>query len=212
MRSISVISALALLSALSSLPAQANQTKLQEIQSNWAICQYNTPEKSEQKQCFQTLIQHTEKVLAHEPPTPALTVWLAINKASLAGVKGGLGALSLAKEAKALLEQVIETAPETLDGSAYTSLGSLYYKVPGWPIGFGDDGKAEQLLKQALAINPNGIDPNYFYGDFLLEEGRNQEAKMYFTKALNAAPRAERPLADQGRRQEINLKMAKLTD
>lgn len=48
------------------------------------------------------------------------------------------------KEAKVLLEQVIEKAPETLDGSAYTSLGSLYYQVPGWPIGFGDDDKAEK--------------------------------------------------------------------
>ncbi|QTG98208.1 tetratricopeptide repeat protein, partial [Vibrio furnissii] len=63
-------------------------------------------------------------------------------------------ALSLVKEAKVLLEQVIETAPETLDGSAYTSLGSLYYQVPGWPIGFGDDDKAEAMLQKALEINP----------------------------------------------------------
>ncbi len=210
MKSITAISLITLLSSLSSVPSQANQTKLQEIQSNWAICQYNTPEKSEQKQCFETLIKHTEEVLVNEPPTPALTVWLAISKASLAGAKGGLGALSLAKEAKALLEQVIEMAPETLDGSAYTSLGSLYYKVPGWPIGFGDDDKAEQLLKQALAINPDGIDPNYFYGDFLLEEGRDKEAKVYFNKALMAPARKSRPLADKGRKQEINLKMAKL--
>lgn len=212
MKSFSAIGLLALLSTITSVSAQAEQSKLQEIQSNWAICQYNTSAKAEQKTCFENLVELTQQAIAKAPPSPELKVWLAINKASLAGVKGGLGALSLAKEAKALLEQVIDSAPETLNGSAYTSLGSLYYKVPGWPIGFGDDDKAEQLLKQALLINPNGIDPNYFYGDFLLEEGRDQEAKMYFNKALKAAPRAGRPLADQGRKQEINLKMAKLSN
>jgi Tfp pilus assembly protein PilF len=48
--------------------------------------------------------------------------------------------------------------------------GALYYQVPGWPIGFGDKDKANELLKKALALNPDGIDPNYFYGDFLLKE------------------------------------------
>ena len=47
-----------------------------------------------------------------------------------------------------------------LDGSAYNSLGVLYYKVPGWPVGFGDKAKARELLQKALAINPKGIDAN----------------------------------------------------
>ncbi len=137
-------------------------------------------------------------------------VWLAINKASLAGAEGGLSGLSQAKQAKKILEQVIEKAPETLNGSAYTSLGSLYYKVPGWPIGFGDDAKAEKLLKKALEINPNGIDSNYFYGDFLVEQGKKKEAIKYLTRAQNAAPRPERPVADAGRQQEISTLLKSL--
>ncbi len=39
------------------------------------------------------------------------------------------------KEARASLEAALKIAPEALDGSAYTSLGSLYYQVPGWPLG-----------------------------------------------------------------------------
>ena len=35
-----------------------------------------------------------------------------------------------------------------------SSLGVLYYKVPGWPIGFGDKDKARDLLQKALAVNP----------------------------------------------------------
>ncbi len=124
--------------------------------------------------------------------------------------QGGLGALGLVKEAKAKLEIALKQDPKALDGSAYTSLGSLYYQVPGWPVGFGDDEKAEQLLKQALAINPTGIDPNFFYGDFLLDQGRKAEAKGYLEKALNAPPRPGRELADQGRRIEIRDRLDKL--
>ena len=39
------------------------------------------------------------------------------------------------KEAKARLEIAIQAGSAALDGSAYTSLGSLYYQVPGWPVG-----------------------------------------------------------------------------
>ena len=92
--------------------------------------------------------------------------------------------------------------PRALDGSAYTSLGSLYYQVPGWPVSFGDDAQAEKLLKQALAINPGGIDPNYFYGDFLSRQKRYVEARTALEKALAASDRPGRENADAGRRAE----------
>lgn len=199
-----------MLAATGSSLAVASEAPLQTVQKEWALCQYNSPDSDEKQQCFETLIEKNHQYLQTSPNNLELKVWLAINKASLAGVQGGLGALSLAKEAKALLEQVIETSPTTLDGSAYTSLGSLYYKVPGWPIGFGDDDKAEEMLKKALQINPKGIDPNYFYGDFLAQNGQPTLARTYLTRALQAEPRADRQLADEGRKKDIEITMARL--
>ncbi|ENK2324742.1 hypothetical protein AB3A96_000750 [Vibrio vulnificus] len=197
--------------ALSMLSASSFAvTPLQDVQSKWAVCQYQVEDEDQKIKCLENLIMHNTAMLQQMPDNPELTVWLAINKASLAGAEGGLGALSLAKEAKALLEKVIATAPKTLDGSAYTSLGSLYYKVPGWPLGFGDDEKAEEMLKKALEINPKGIDPNYFYGDFLAEDGRRTEAKVYLTRAKQAEPRLNRLLADKGRQLEIDAALEKL--
>jgi Tfp pilus assembly protein PilF len=74
--------------------------------------------------------------------------------------------------------------PKALQGSAYTSLAALYDRVPGWPIGFGDSDKAEQLLKQALQLNPDGIDSLYFWGDHLYRQKRYAEAKAALLKAL----------------------------
>ncbi|MCE0494923.1 hypothetical protein LRQ06_13800 [Vibrio sp. DNF-1] len=181
------------------------------IQKKWAECQYQRDDKDDHIFCLENLIKRTEKAVRQQPDNAGLKVWLAINKSSLAGVRGGLGALSLVKDAKKILEGVIETEPTVLKGSAYTSLGSLYYKVPGWPLGFGDDKKAEKMLKKALEINPDGIDPNYFYGDFLAENGEEKQAIKYLTKALHAPARKGRELADAGRRKEIESRIKEIS-
>ncbi|HDR2390390.1 TPA: tetratricopeptide repeat protein, partial [Enterobacter roggenkampii] len=74
----------------------------------------------------------------------------------------------------------------------------------------GDKDKAEEMLKKALAINPDGIDPNYFYGDYLLKEKKTDEAKRYLTKALKAQPRPGREIADSGRRHDIERDLASI--
>jgi Flp pilus assembly protein TadD len=75
---------------------------------------------------------------------------------------------------------------------------------------FGDDKMALEMLNKGLALNPNGIDPNYFYGDFLFRNGDLNGAENALKKALAAAPREGRALADEGRRKEINELLSKV--
>ena len=98
--------------------------------------------------------------------------------------------------------------PQTANGSAYVTLGSLYYMVPKWPIAFGDTKKAEQMFQAALKINPNGIDTNYFYGDFLLANNQAEEAEKYFERALSAPTREDQPFADNKLKEEVKLALA----
>ena len=85
----------------------------------------------------------------------------------------------------------------------------LYYKVPGWPVGFGDKAKAQELLQKALAINPKGIDPNFFYGEYLVETRHPDEAVAYLERALQAPARPGREVADAGRREEARQLLEK---
>ena len=190
-------------SVYAATPTKTDRNTLLDIQHQWARCQYSVTDSDQQQSCFKSVIGNNQKALDDQPDNTDLIVWLGINKASLAGAEGGLGALSLVKSAKLLFEQAIATDPNSLDGSAYASLGSLYYQVPGWPIAFGDDDSAKAMLQKALAINPNSIDNNYFYADFLAQEGDNAQALQYLKKAQQAAPRPQRPLADKGRREDI---------
>lgn len=187
----------------------APSDEVQALQSEWAQAMYQDEGKNKETHLGK-LADQSRAVVANNPRNADALIWEGIVLASYAGKVGGLGALSLVKEAKAAFEKAIALNPTALDGSAYTSLGSLYYQVPGWPLGFGDDKKAEELLKTGLSINPDGIDPNYFYGDFLYREGRLQEAESALNKALQAPARPGRESADAGRRKEVRELLAKI--
>jgi tetratricopeptide (TPR) repeat protein len=176
------------------------------IQKRWATVNYDTADDAQGKE-FDLLVADARRLVEGNPERAEPLVWLAIILSSDAGATGGISALGKVKEARKLLEQAEKIDPTALNGSIYTSLGSLYYQVPGWPIGFGSDKKAELYLLKALDINPDGIDPNYFYGDFMLEEGNYAEAVKYLEKAQQAPPRPNRPLADKGRQGEIAAKL-----
>jgi len=172
------------------------------LQRQWEEIKYRKP-AAEQPAAYEALAKQAAQVRSRYADRAEPEIWYGIIVACQAGAKGGFGALSLAKEAKRALEHALALDAKALEGSAYTSLGSLYYQVPGWPIGFGDDRKARELLQQALAINPEGIDPNFFLGDYLYRKGDYEGARQALERALKAAPRLERPLADEGRRLEI---------
>jgi tetratricopeptide (TPR) repeat protein len=198
----------ALLATATPALADANADAVAQVRKDWEIITYRTA-PSDQAARLEALAVQARQVAAEQPGRVDALIWEGIVVSSLAGAKGGLGALSLVKEARDLYEQAIRIDGKALDGSAYNSLGVLYYKVPGWPIAFGDRKKADALLKQALAINPNGIDPNFFYGDFLVQTGRASEAVAYLERALKAPPRPGREIADEGRRLEAQTLLAK---
>ena len=190
------------------LHAAPSDDLVRPIQDRWAEIKYKAPEK-QQADLYRELVVQANQIARNNPNLASALIWEAIVVSSEAGVRGGLGGLSLAKEAKALLEESLKLDEKSLNGSAYTSLATLYAKVPRWPLGFGDKEKAESLFRKSLSVNPDGIDPNFFYGEYLIDQDRVAEGRRYLEKALAASPRVGRELADQGRRQEIRALLAK---
>ena len=183
--------------------------ELQAIQTRWATANYELA-GSEQKNAYDALLDDARNLADANPARAEALVWQGIVASSYAGVKGPFGAMSLAKEARDALLAAEKMDPSVLHGSVYTSLGVLYYKVPGGIIGFGDRDTARNYLQKALEVNPDGIDPNYFYGEFLYEDKNYVEAREALLHARNAPPRSGRELADQGRQQEIEALLSKV--
>lgn len=182
------------------------QKDVVQLQKRWAEVNYDLEGKA-QKEAFDALVIKAESLTISYPKSAEIWIWQGIIKSSYAGVKGGLGALSLVKASKKDLEQAIKLNGDVMSGSAYTSLGTLYFKVPGWPLGFGDDDKAKELLEKALVINPNGIDSNYFYAEYLTDQKQYEQAEKYLLKAQQAPARPNRPVADKGRLDEIKTSL-----
>lgn len=154
----------------------ADQQRLSGIQQSWAHIQYEMP-ADQRTAAFEQLAGQASAFTHERQSVAEAWIWSGIVTSSWAGAQGGLGALSKVKAAKIDLEKALALDPKALQGSAYTSLGALYDRVPGWPIGFGDADKADQLLKQALQLNPDGIDSLYFWGDHLYRQKRYSEAR-----------------------------------
>lgn len=196
-----ILCTIGLVLALSLTPAFAatNDVVLQ-VQHDWASANYVKKGK-ERKRAFEALVQQADELVAQYPDLAEAHVWAGIVYSTYAGEVSIFSAGKQVKRARSELGQALELDPGAMDGSAYTSMGALLFQIPGF-MG-GDKEKAEELLRKGLEHNPEGIDANYFYGKFLLDQKRDEEARQYFMKAKQAAPRPSRPLADDGRQQEI---------
>lgn len=168
---------------------------IQRIESDWAANYYlNKPEQ--QKTIYLQLIKQASQLAQEFSDAAEPKIWQAILISGNAAYEPPLTALASLNRAKSLLEESISIAPEALDGTALVVLGTLYYKVPGWPISFGDNQLAEKFLKRALKINPDGMDANYFYADYLISQDKTREAANYLQCAVKAPIRQSQFLAD----------------
>ena len=200
----------ALLLAGPALASAATPEELiRPIQDQWAEIKYRQPTEK-QVESYDKLAAQAHRLVESNPGVAEALIWEGIVLSSEAGAKGGLGALGLAKDARQRFEEALKLNDKALGGSAYTSLATLYAKVPGWPIGFGDKERADEYFRKSLALNPTGIDPNFLYGEYLAERGRLPEARARLETALEAPPRQGRELADTGRRQETQALLATL--
>lgn len=195
------------------LSSQSNAATLdeniQQLSDTWGHVNFELT-KDEQDAGFIALIEQANSVTSQFPTQAAAWTWSGIIKSSYAGASGGLGALSFAKAAKKDFEKSIKLDPKALAGSAYTSLGVLYHKVPGWPIAFGDDDDAQELLKKGLENNAEGKISNFFYGEFLYDDRKYAQAKKHLLVAKQAPLRANSLVSDQYRQVEIEALLVKV--
>lgn len=184
--------------------ANTGVSSVRDIEAEWASIYYSSP-KSQQEAAYSALLGKTEQLLTEAPESSELLYWKAVVLSSRAEKQDGFTALKAVNEAKDLLLTAVDRDPNTANGSAYVVLGNLYNLVPSWPVAFGDKDKARAMFLTALKINPNGIDSNYFYGDFLLANHDTKQAQNFFEKALSAPTRKEQTFADNKLKDEVKL-------
>lgn len=195
-------------------PAHASNNKamdadIHSVELQWEHIKFDEDGSPNQFAHIDALVNFTASLVEKYPGRPEPLIWEGIVTSEEAGMAGSLSAMGYAKNAKAILEQAYAKDPAALDAGAPTSLGVLYYRVPGWPLGFGDNDKARELLSQAVSLAPNGMDANYFYADFLISQHEYAAAYKVLRHALSLPPQQNRPLWDKNRRAVIRELMTK---
>lgn len=189
--------------------AEDMAASLAALRHDWAKVYYETPEDM-QESLYPPLVGRVDALVAQYPAAAEPLILKAMVYSTYAGAKGGLGALDFAEAARDAALKAAAIDDKAGEAGAYTALGALYYKVPGWPIGFGNDKKAKAYLDRALAIAPGAVDVNFFTGEFWMEQGDEAKARAYLERALQAPPRPDRADEDAGRRRQIEADLAAL--
>jgi len=214
---VAAIAALLLVGKSAGVQAAENPTLNAEIlrlSLEWEHVKFEVDNRDEQEKQMAVIAEHAADIAQRYQGRPEAIIWVGIitsEQASMASENSSpFKALGFAKRARNILENVEKIDPRAVDAGAPASLGVLYYRVPGFPIGFGDKSKARHYLGEAITNAPNGLDANYFYGDFLFEQHEYPEAVKVLEHALTLPAHPERPIWDRSRRLVIKELLAKM--
>lgn len=195
--------------ALASAMAFGYESELFSLKNRWEHTMSDLP-ANQRESTLKTLADEAATLVNANPDQADLLVWQGIILASYARERGGFGALGVAGDARDVLERAISLDPQGGNGSAYVTLGALYDNVPGRPISFGSSDKARQMFQRAVEVRPDGIDVNYYYAEFLLDEGDTDAAREHAERAVNGTPRAQRELSDEALRRDAQAMLSRL--
>lgn len=137
--------------------------------------------EDEKIDAFTRCIQLSEEARKQEPSRLEAVFVNGLCYAERANMDSSLSDASKAKKA---MEKILKANPLLYDGLAYTILGKLYFALPGWPISFGDNDKALEILRKVLTINPRNRYNYLFLSEVLWSEGFKEEAKNILKQGM----------------------------
>lgn len=188
----------------------AMNADVRHLDDGWAHIKYDVTDRDEKIKDLDALAKEANATVSRYPGQVGPLLWNGIIASEQAAVAPIIHKLGFASTARKLFEQADSIGGAGPDGAVAMCLGVIYYKVPGFPMGFGNVDKARRYLETALAKSPDGLDANFFYGDFLIKRGEKDKARTVLTHALSAPHDSNRPVWDVGRRAEVRALLAKI--
>jgi tetratricopeptide (TPR) repeat protein len=180
-----------LLLAIASTSAFATTTdldlELAALARESDVAKFETTDGDPRLKAFEALQQHAVKVTKQYPGRAEPVIWEAWAIIEQSVVLKNFRTLGLLKQSRNKLEAALAIDPNNSD--ANSTLGSLYFNVPIWPLSFGDKKKGRALHQKALAVDPMSSWKNLDYAKCLLKDEDYSGAVKYATITLHAPKR-----------------------
>lgn len=171
---------------------------LPRIIADWEMANF-TLDGDAQKEAFDALLNEADVLRNKSKASANELLWAGIIESSYAGEIGGLSALGHAKQAKKDFESALEAGDPEVTPAALASLGTLHSKVPGWPIGFGNDKKAKKFFEKAEEAGAASLDFYMLYAEYALSKGMKDKALSLLQASEEVKPRPDRRVTDAAR-------------
>lgn len=166
-------------------------TKGNDYEASWKlarVCYYLGTQGPAAEQNYQLDrgIAAGKQAAALEPNKPEGHFWYAANMGEKAQRVSFFSATKYKTPIRTELERVIAIQPGWQAGSAESALGEWYLKVPGF-VG-GDHDKGIALLRQSLAINPEGSQIRYTLAEALSDDKKTRPEAIRLLQGVIDAP------------------------
>ncbi|MCB1317957.1 MAG: hypothetical protein KDK27_18460 [Leptospiraceae bacterium] len=165
---------------------------------------------SDKEKYFGEGVEHGKKAIELNPDSVAAHTWYASSMGSHGLVRGIMSSLFYlgpiekhAKKAVELDESYFEAAPLRL-------LGRFYHQAPGWPVGPGDNKKAQELLERSIEVGPEFAFNQVYLADLYISKGKKDDARKMLEAALALPERSNMPIHYQRSQAQARSLMEKL--
>ncbi len=149
---------------------------------------FDTPDGDQRAKAFVAVQLHAAILDKQYPRSAEPLVWQAWALIDQSMVLRDFSSLGLLKQARQKLEAALAIDPN--HAGANSTLGSLYFNVPKWPLSFGDRKKGRAYLLKSLAIDPTSGWQNLDYAKCLFKDEDYSGAVKYATITLQSPMRA----------------------
>jgi len=144
-------------------------------------------EKNKRMALYNNCLETADKALAGNANEIVGLYWKAVAMGKLSEEMGILNSLKMTRPMEKLFLRVIALDERYDNAGGHKALGRMYFRLPGFPISFGNKEKALFHLKRALELYPHDLIAKAFYAEALYDMGKKQEA-IKLAEAIVATP------------------------
>ncbi|MDC8445477.1 MAG: TRAP transporter TatT component family protein [Nitrosomonas sp.] len=144
-------------------------------------------EKNKRMALYNNCLETADKALAGNADEIVALYWKAVAMGKLSEEMGILNSLRMTRPMEKLFLRVIALDEHYDNAGGHKALGRMYFRLPGFPVSFGNKEKAVFHLRRALALYPRDIIARAFYAEALYDMGKKQEA-IQLAEAIVATP------------------------